>query len=157
MNTSVEIEARPYDDEDVQQMVATVQAEYVVRYGGPDESPVDPRQFDPPDGLMLAVLLDGAPVGMGGWRRIDLGDGVPSVEIKRMYVAESARRRGISRRLLGELETRAAAAGAVRMVLETGEMQPEAIALYESSGYVPTEPFGHYADAELSRHFAKAL
>jgi hypothetical protein len=43
------------------------------------------------------------------------------------------------------------------MVLETGIMQPEAIALYRSSGYADVEPFGHYAGAEQSVHLGKQL
>ena len=43
------------------------------------------------------------------------------------------------------------------MVLETGTMQPEAIALYTSSGYEPVPGFGYYKDAPLSRCFGKRL
>ena len=43
------------------------------------------------------------------------------------------------------------------MVLETGAKQPEAIALYTSSGYEPCAKFGHYRFHELSRCFAKPL
>ena len=46
---------------------------------------------------------------------------------------------------------------AAQMVLETGTMQPDAIALYEASGYTPTVAFGHYADSELSRYYAKPV
>jgi hypothetical protein len=45
----------------------------------------------------------------------------------------------------------------VVLALETGTMQPEAIALYQAQGYQPTIRFGHYADSELSRYFAKRL
>ncbi len=63
-------EVRRYDDPDVARLVEEVQQEYVVRYGGPDADPVDPAQFDPPEGLFLLALLDGRPVAMGGWRRL---------------------------------------------------------------------------------------
>ena len=49
------------------------------------------------------------------------------------------------------------ATGAAAMVLETGLRQPEAIALYESSGYTPVAGFGYYKDAPLSRCFGKRL
>jgi len=153
----IEFEARAYDDEVVQALVVEVQAEYVRRYGGPDETPVEPGQFAPPGGILLVGFEGAVPVAMGGWRTIDLGDGVPTVEIKRMYVPEVGRRRGLARRILGELESRAKQAGAERIVLETGDQQPEAIALYESSGYTPTTPFGHYASTDGSLHFAKDL
>lgn len=74
-----------------------------------------------------------------------------------MYVTPEARGLGLARRILAALEDDARAAGRSRMVLETGLKQPEAIALYASSGYTPCNKFGHYRFEELSRCFAKAL
>lgn len=148
-----------YGDPDVVALVARVQEEYVERYGGPDESPVDPTMFDPPDGLFLVAYLDGEPVGTGAWRRspvLALG-GSLAAEIKRMYVVPEHRGRGVARRILAELEDTAAAAGFDLLVLETGMMQPEAIGLYASSGYVAIPGFGHYRGSDLSRCFGKRL
>lgn len=160
--TSAELRLDRVDFRDprVQRLVAEVQAHYVVIYGGPDDSPVDAREFDSPQGCFLLGTLEGEPVAMGGWRmRPELDDviGGRSAEVKRMYVADSARRQGHARRVLGALERTAREAGAELLVLETGTMQPEAIALYEASGYTPTVAFGHYADSELSRYYAKRL
>jgi GNAT superfamily N-acetyltransferase len=148
-----EIEIRPYDDPDVRRMVDEVQAEYVVRYGGPDAAAVDPAEFAPPGGLFLVGLLDGVAVATGGWRRLD-GAGA---EIKRMYVSAGARRRGLARLILAALERSAAAAGVTELVLNTGPAQPEAIALYESTGYLPIPGFGHYACHEDAVFFGKKL
>ena len=151
------IEPRGYADAHVQQLVAEVQSEYVIRYGGPDEARVDPSEFDPPGGLFLVGLLDGVPSAMGGWRRLtDRGDD-DIAEIKRMYVVTAARRRGLSRVMLAELEATAAAAGVHRVVLNTGDQQPEAIALYESSDYVTVDGFGHYACAPGAVFYGKTL
>jgi GNAT superfamily N-acetyltransferase len=98
------------------------------------------------------VYDDGVPVGMGGWRKYGQ-DG----EIKRMFVRESARGRGIAKLLLAHLESTAAAAGITRLVLETGLAQPEAIALYRSSGYADVEPFGHYVGYADSVHLGKSF
>ncbi|WP_375479955.1 GNAT family N-acetyltransferase [uncultured Jatrophihabitans sp.] len=136
-----EVEVRPYDDADVRAMEAEVQEHYVQLYGGPDGAAIDAAQFSPPAGLFLVGLLDGEPVAMGGWRR--LADG--SAEIKRMYVRGVARRRGLARALLAELEGAACATGIRHMVLNTGPQQPAAIAMYEAAGYRPTAAFGHYA------------
>ena len=147
-------------DHRVQRLVAEVQAHYVTVYGGPDDSPVDPREFDPPQGCFLLGSVEDRPVAMGGWRmRPELTEvvGGRSAEVKRMYVADTARRQGHARRVLGALEQTARDAGAELLVLETGTMQPEAIALYEATGYTPTVAFGHYADSELSRCYAKRL
>jgi GNAT superfamily N-acetyltransferase len=148
-----EIEIRAYDDPDVARMVDEVQTEYVARYGGPDQAAVDPAEFAPPDGLFLVGLLDGTPVAMGGWRR----RGGSQAELKRMYVSAAARRRGIARLLLAELERTAAAAGITRLLLNTGPAQPEAVALYRQAGYTPVPGFGHYACHPDALFFGKSL
>lgn len=148
------IETRGYDDPDVVRMVAEVQAEYVQMYGGPDEAVVDPGEFVPPRGLFLVGLLDGAAVATGGWRRLGEDD-ADAAEIKRMYVSPSARRRGLSRLLLAELERTAAAARVRRLILNTGPNNGAAIALYQQAGYLPTPAFGHYAAYGEALFFAK--
>jgi GNAT superfamily N-acetyltransferase len=147
------IETRPYTDADVARMVAEVQAEYVIRYGGPDAATVDPAEFAPPQGLFLVGVLDGVAVALGGWRRIAAAD----AEIKRMYVAAAARRRGLARLILAELERTAAGAGLTRLVLNTGPEQPEALALYDRSGYTTVPGFGHYACHPGAIFYGKAL
>ena len=142
-----------YDDPVVRALEAELQAEYVARYGGEDETPVGDGQFDPPDGLFLVGFLGSEPVASGGFRRYD----EDVAEIKRMYVVEDHRGIGLARRLLHELESRAAQAGYARAVLMTGLAQPEAIALYQSSGYQLIEPFGPYKDSDLVRCFGKDL
>jgi GNAT superfamily N-acetyltransferase len=146
-------EARSYDDHSVTELVEVLQGEYVRRYGSRDDAAVDPGEFAPPHGLFLLALAGAEPVAMGGWRHH--GPGV--VEIKRMFVPEALRRRGLARRLLVELEDRAAASGAVRVILNTGREQPEAVAMYEAMGYEPELPFGHYAGAPLALFFGKDL
>jgi GNAT superfamily N-acetyltransferase len=148
-----EIEVRRYDDPDVTRMIDDVQAEYVRRYGGPDAAAVDPVEFTPPDGLFLLGRLDGVPVAMGGWRRLAEG----RAEIKRMYVSAQARRRGIAKRMLAALERTAADAGMTQVVLNTGPAQPEAVALYQLSGYLPVPAFGHYACHPDALFFGKPL
>ncbi len=150
------IQTRRYDDAEVMALVATVQQEYVLRYGSPDEAVVDVEEFAPPNGLFLVGLLDGVPVATGGWRRLtDEPAGV--VEIKRMFVVLAARGRGLARRMLAELERTARAEGATEVVLNTGDRQPEAIALYESSGYKSAAPFGHYACVPGALFYRKLL
>ncbi|HEX5617282.1 MAG TPA: GNAT family N-acetyltransferase, partial [Solirubrobacteraceae bacterium] len=83
-------------------------------------------------GAAWLVIYDGGqPVACGGLRPLAPGTG----EIKRMFVSPAARRRGHARRLLSELESIARDAGNTRIRLLTTELLPEAIALYESSGY----------------------
>jgi len=158
----VEIKTLGYDHPDVRKLVADVQQEYVERYGDPDASAVDPADFLPPDGLFCVAYDDGGPVASGGWRARDASAADPSLragdaELKRMYVVPSARRRGLSRVMLAHLEDSARAAGRLRLVLETGDRQPEAIALYVSCGYTPIPGFGYYKDYASSLCFAKEL
>jgi serine phosphatase RsbU (regulator of sigma subunit)/GNAT superfamily N-acetyltransferase len=88
--------------------------------------------FDGPGGAWLVAFdADGAPLGCGGLRLLEPGVG----EIKRMFVSERARGRGLGRRLLRELERRATAAGAQRVRLVTTDVLREACALYEAEGY----------------------
>lgn len=140
-------------------LVEAVQEEYVARYGGRDESPVDPADFEDPLGRFFVGYLDAAPVATGAWRRSAvraLGAEV-TAEVKRMYVVPAAQRRGLARRMLAHLEATAAEAGIEALVLETGIAQPEAIALYESAGYEPVPGFGHYCGSELSRCFGRRI
>lgn len=159
--TSTLLDLRPvaYDHPDAVALVARVQQEYVERYGGPDDSPVDGESFAPPAGLFLVGYLGEEPVATGAWRRspVRVLGGGNAVEIKRMYVVPEHRGRGLSHLVLAELERTAAAAGHDLLVLETGLRQPEALGLYTTSGYVEIPGFGHYRDSPLSRCFAKRL
>jgi GNAT superfamily N-acetyltransferase len=149
----VELRVEPYDGPVAQQLVAAVQQEYVTRYGGPDESPVDPGEFAPPAGCFV-VAYDGAePVACGALRGAEDG----AMEIKRMYVRPEWRGRGLARVVLADLEQRARDLGAKRIVLETGDKQPEAIRLYETSGYERIDGFGHYRCSPTSVSFGKTL
>jgi GNAT superfamily N-acetyltransferase len=150
---TIEVTPVRLDEPDALTLIELVQGEYVLRYGGRDEAPIDVAEFLPPEGLFLVARLDGAAAGCGGWR--NLGDG--RAEIKRMFTAAEHRNRGVGRAVLAELEHTAAAAGIEELVLETGTVQPEAIALYESSGYQPVDGFGYYAGRPLSRSFGKRV
>ena len=160
MPDALEITTTGYDDPEVAALVVDLQAEYARRYGSGDDTVVDPAEFAPPRGVFLAGRTGGRLVAIGGWRARESGprnlaDG--DAEIKRMYVVPAAQGRGHARALLAALERTAREAGRRRMVLETGTAQPEALGLYASSGYTPTPKFGHYADEESSRCFAKVL
>lgn len=148
-----------YGQVDAMRLIEEVQQEYVARYGGRDDTPLEHAMFEPPTGSFFVGYLAGEPVASGAWRRHRVAalGATSSAEVKRMYVAPSARGLGLARRMLAHLEATAAAAGAEVMVLETGIMQPEAIALYRSSGYTPIPGFGHHRDAPESRCFAKLL
>ncbi|MEV6577279.1 GNAT family N-acetyltransferase [Streptomyces sp. NPDC051582] len=162
MSHGIELRVVPYDHPDALKLNDQVQLEYQVRYGGEgDVTPLDPAMFAPPRGLyLLAYDASGAPLASGGWRsqdRNDEGYSDGDAELKRMYVVPEARGLGLARRVLAALEADARAAGRTRMVLETGDQQPEAIALYFSSDYTLTTKFGHYRTYDSSRCMSKPL
>lgn len=159
VQTQVRIEAVAYGHPDAVRMVEEVQEEYVARYGSRDESPVDPLLFTLPHGLFVIAYDGDEPLATGAWRRstVEAFGTSSTAEIKRMYVVPSARGRGLARQVLAHLEQTARAAGTEALVLETGLAQPEAIALYESSGYAPIAGFGYYCGSHLSRCFGKPL
>ncbi|HEX3691609.1 MAG TPA: helix-turn-helix domain-containing GNAT family N-acetyltransferase [Solirubrobacteraceae bacterium] len=126
---------------------------YVAELNRRSEIPFDPRngstaephEVRAPAGAFVVAYLNGEPIGCGAVKH---RPGGPS-DIKRMWVAESARGLGIGRRLLRELEDLVRDSGALVARLETNASLVEAIALYRSAGYaeVPAfndEPFAHH-------------
>lgn len=111
------------------------------------------HELTPPAGVLLLARLRGGPIGCGALKF----HGRQPAELKRMWIAPDARGLGLGRRLLGELEQSAGAAGVHTLRLETNGSLTEAIALYRSSGYreVPAfndEPYAHHwFEKELGR------
>ncbi|MGW1764750.1 GNAT family N-acetyltransferase [Streptomyces sp. NPDC002073] len=162
MPNGIQLRVTTYDHPDAVKLNDEVQVEYRERYQGEgDETPLDPSMFVPPNGIyLLAYDAGGNPVASGAWRAQDeneegYSDG--DAEIKRMYVIPEARGLGLARRILTALEADARAAGRTRMALETGDQQPEAIALYLSSGYDFCPKFGLYRHYNSSRCMSKPL
>jgi len=160
-------------DDAVRPMLEELGHEYLTRYGdlfGPDALREELErypapQFAAPDGDLILLLDDGVAVAGGAFRlraEPELGDaalltrpgtrdadGLPIVrtaEYKRIWTSTAHRRRGLARRVLDELEARALAAGYQRLYLTTGPRQPEAAALYVSTGFTPL--FDTTADPE---------
>lgn len=161
---AMDIVSVSFDHPDARKLGDLVQDEYRERYDGDgDITPLETRMFEPPRGrFLVAYDPQVRPVACGGWRARGAGDGYAGgdAELKRMFVVPQARGLGLARRILARLEDDARNAGRRRIVLETGTRQPEAIALYESSGYrllPPEQAFGVYRCHPLSRHYAKAL
>lgn len=99
----------------------------------------------PTTGAFLVARLDGEPVGCGGFARLDDG----SVEIKRMWTAAPMRGLGIARRILGELERLAWAAGYDTVRLDTNRALGEAQAFYRRDGYREIERYNDNPYADL--------
>ncbi|MGQ3050853.1 MAG: GNAT family N-acetyltransferase [Roseateles sp.] len=111
----------------------------------------------PPLGAFWGAWVDARLVGCGGVRhRAPAGEPAYG-EIKRLFVLDSARGRGVARQLMARLEAELTARGVRLARLETGIHQPEALALYRRLGYSERGPFGDYARDPLSAFFEKVL
>jgi DNA-binding MarR family transcriptional regulator len=99
----------------------------------------DPQATDmiPPRGAFLVALSDGMPIGCVGVK----GSGGPIAEIKRLWIAPSARGLGMAKRLMTAAETRAKALGIQTLRLDTNSALPEAIRLYQTTGWTEIERF----------------
>jgi GNAT superfamily N-acetyltransferase/uncharacterized damage-inducible protein DinB len=140
--------------EDARALMEELDAELRLRYpGGPPPHGLHPRDEMDSRTVFLVMRVGGQAVACGASRRLD----ERATEIKRMYVRPAHRGRGLARRILAELESRARGAGAGRLVLETGVHQPEAIALYRSEGFNTIDAFGEYIGDPTSRCFEKRL
>ena len=111
----------------------------------------DPHEVRPPRGAFVLAYLRGEAIACGAVKH----QPGAVTDIKRMWVAESARGLGVGRRLLGHLERLAREHGSSEAHLETSDVLPEAIALYRSAGYVEVPAFNDEPFAD--RWFAKPL
>ncbi len=129
------------DDLLAQPLLAELAVEYAQRYGGTPQAhlswlPVPPDDLAPPDGGLLIGLLDEVPVTGGAFLRYD----ADTAEFKRIWTDSEYRRRGYAKALLAELEATVARRGYRRVYLITGDRQPEAEALYRTTGYTEIDP-----------------
>lgn len=155
MATRETIEIEPLDATDSVALIDALNRDISARYPDPQDNffELDRDEVSAHTGAFVVARIDGAPVGCGAVRRLDDA----TAEVKRMYVAPSARGRGLSKRILAALEAHARRLGASRLVLETGELQHEAVALFERAGFSRIPRFGPYVDAPLSVCFEKLL
>jgi GNAT superfamily N-acetyltransferase len=136
------------------QLLRQMRAEALSRYGDilDASAPVTNEPLAGRSAFLLA-RLEGNPVGCAALRPLD----AEAAEVKRMYVIKAVRRRGIARLLLAALEAQAVEFGYRTIRAEAGNRQPEAIGLYESSGFRRIGPYGGHLDDPLSICFEKAV
>ena len=151
----IEIRREPFGSDLTGPMADAQQAEMTERHHGSEGSGATPtpEYFEHPHGTFLAAFADDEPAGIGGLGRLDGTTG----EIRRMYVVPDHRGKGIGRAILVALEDHARSLGYERIRLETGNMAPEAIRLYESHGYEPIPCWGPFASDPKSLCFEKKL
>jgi len=126
--------------------------DYLLTVFGPDEIfSMTAEELDDP-GIAFYVARDGVPVGCVA--SVDCG---PYVEVKRLFVPEAGRGRGVARALMARLEQDARAAGKAAVMLETGNELVAAVTLYQAMGYRVRGPFGDYPEHPASLFMEKPL
>ena len=126
---------------EVRELVAALDAELIPLYHPDQHHGLELGDLFQPGVRFFVARLDGTAVGCGGFALFE-----DCAEIKRMYVAEAARGRGVGKALLAHIENEARAAGARLLRLETGIHQHAALALYQRAGFAPCPAFGPYRD-----------
>jgi len=140
------------DDPDFQALVALLDRDLAVRDG---DDHAFYNQYNKIASIRYVVMahVDGKAVGCGAFKEYE----GTTVEIKRMFVRPEMRGRRIAADILAELEPWAAALHYTSCILETGEKQPEAIRLYERSGYNLIPNYGQYENVANSVCMKKVL
>lgn len=155
----VEIVAEDPTPPDALELIRRLSAELAARYDFADDGSgaFRPADAQVPRSAFVVARLDGRPVGCGALRPMEEAGFEDSAEIERMYVSPESRRRRLGAAILARLEELARAFGYARTTLETGDAQPEAIRLYERSGYRRIPCYGRHVGDPRSLCFGKML
>ena len=149
---AVTLESVSWNDPRAVELRRQMDAEMTVRYSNPG-APPEPAEItarrnaslavDPADvrATVLVLDADGTPLAHAALRELR-GDW----EVKRVIVSEAARGRGVGRTLMARLEDLAREAGVPRLILQAGNRQPDAVALYEKIGYTPIPIYEPYIE-----------
>ncbi len=131
----VSLRAEPYGSEGPRWVVAQAEAELVARYGFLDDGELGltAAMFEPPAGVFLVARTEirEEPVGGVGLRTVATGTG----EVRRLWVEPAWRGRGVGRDLMAGIEDAARDLDLPVLRIETGDRQPEAVSLYEGTGW----------------------
>jgi GNAT superfamily N-acetyltransferase len=142
----------PYSPEAVD-LFERLWAELGEMYGDKGPCRFRPEHVDHPGGVFVIAWRNGEAIGCGAIRPLEHG----VAELKRMYVRPEVRRMGVAREILATLERKAAELEYTSIRLETGDVQPEAVALYMSEGYASIECYGEHKADPRSRCFEKRV
>ncbi|NUT22769.1 MAG: GNAT family N-acetyltransferase [Hamadaea sp.] len=141
------VEQRELGDPELDALLGAAFAELVSRYGAEGRSHVQPNA------TYLVAVVDGEGVACAALQQADDVTG----EVKRMFVSPAYRGRGLARALLKALEDEGRLRGYQTIRLTTGNLQPEAMALYQSSGYAEIPRYGKYVGQLWTHCYAKPL
>jgi putative acetyltransferase len=149
----VRIEQVAWEHPASESLRAAQRAEIAVRYGTWESEPGPAPTGDDITAFFVAFGDDDEPLGCGGVRQLDDTE----AEVKRMFVDQVHRGTGVSTAIIRRLEQYGRERGWRRLVLETGNQQPDAVRFYTREGYESIARFGYYIDSDASLCFAKDL
>jgi putative acetyltransferase len=137
------ITLEPADQPEVLALIEALDAYQKPLYPAESHHGIDLDALSQPNVLFAVARMAGSGQAIGCGALVLTAD---HAELKRMYTHPSQRGRGVASSLLKLLESEARARGCTRFMLETGCLQPQALALYERHGYERCGPFGDYVD-----------
>jgi len=140
------------DNPDFRELVILLDKDLAIRDGGEHAFYAQFNKVDAIKEVVVAYQKE-IPIACGAIKPFSTA----AAEVKRMFVHPSYRKQGIAATVLSELENWAAELGFSQTVLETGKKQPEAIALYQKSGYKIIPNYGQYIGVDNSICMAKLL
>jgi putative acetyltransferase len=149
----IEIALEDPDQSEVALLLHASDAYMCSLYPAESNHMLDPTALKRPEAAFLVARVDGKALGCGAL--VDSGE--RWAEVKRMFVSPAARGLKLGRRLLNEIEAIARKRGTTRLRLEMGALQPEALGLYRSAGFVEIGPFGAYGPDPHSIFMEKVL
>lgn len=140
------------ENPDFRALVALLDQDLAIRDGADHGFYAQFNKIDKINHVVVAYQGE-EPVGCGAFKEF----APDAVEIKRMYVLPAQRGQGVAGQVLAELERWAQELQYIACVLETGKKQPEAIRLYQKSGYTLTPNYGQYVGIENSVCMRKSV
>jgi putative acetyltransferase len=138
---------------EVLEMIAELDALMHALYPIESAHLTDPAKLADASNRFYGARVDGVIRGCGGFLVTDQGYG----EVKRIFVSPKARGLGLGRAVMDHLDREARSLGLLRLKLETGIYQPEALGLFEVCGYVLCERFGDYPEGDPNSVFYEKL
>jgi putative acetyltransferase len=141
MGTSAEIDIEPETTatRDVRELIGELDQVLAAEYPPEQRHGLALQALFQPHIRFFVARLNGAAIGCGGMALFD-----DFAELKRMYVRETARGRGVAQALLARIEAETRVAGLAVLRLETGERQTAALRLYARAGFTSCAAFGDY-------------
>jgi putative acetyltransferase len=136
----IAIELVPTATEDVRTLISELDRTLSAEYSPEQRHGLALDAIFQPHIRLFLARLNGTAVGCGGVALF-----ADFAEVKRMYVRDSARGRGVAQALLTRIESAAREAGLCLLRLEAGERQPAALKFYARAGFQLCAAFGDYA------------